>query len=464
MDSLWVWAIIMLSLLAHILNCPVKNPSWDISACVSMGKYIYSLGKAGLWEGFRPIIYPAILGFFWKIGGDPILWTSILDICFGLGSIYLVYLIGKAVFNYKTAIICALFMAFSPAYFILTDTRIASTFFALIAVYLLLKNRFLFSGILMAVAFLTNFSQLFTFISIFLAVSCYPPYLKKENLLKIGKSALGFAAVITPFLIFNAIINKDFLHPFILSGKILYTYSFMSHKSPLYYLKYLLTQENFCLAFYLIGAIFAVKPDSHRNIGKPVILFAGVISLIFLYAIDTKHPRYLIPVIPYLYMISAYGIAETLGRLNIKLRALKLLLYGLIAVSVLSGYLNVINADTEPIRLDIFQRYVQRNEGRLKGNIWISNPSMLVYSNLRAAQLIYYPVFDLRRARQLRRDLGSADVILFSDNDFPCLRPDSGGECVAEKKKLIEEVASKFKPEVYLIDKNNRFRGGIFKR
>ena len=102
-NDLWIWVIILSSLLTRIYNCPVKNPSWDTSSYILMGKYLYSFGQIGLWESFRPILYPAILGFFWKLGGDPILLVNILDMCFGLGSIYIIYLIGKAVFSNRVA-------------------------------------------------------------------------------------------------------------------------------------------------------------------------------------------------------------------------------------------------------------------------------------------------------------------------------------------------------------------------
>ncbi|MEK6876668.1 MAG: hypothetical protein AABX63_04600, partial [Nanoarchaeota archaeon] len=41
---------------------------WDSAVYLGMGKYIYSSGDSGLWEASRPLVWPLILGFFWKIG------------------------------------------------------------------------------------------------------------------------------------------------------------------------------------------------------------------------------------------------------------------------------------------------------------------------------------------------------------------------------------------------------------
>src|SRR3989338_4217094 len=58
---------------------------WDSSVYVGMGKYIYSLGEAGLWESSRPLIWPLILGFFWKLNLDYILFGKLFVIFFSLG-------------------------------------------------------------------------------------------------------------------------------------------------------------------------------------------------------------------------------------------------------------------------------------------------------------------------------------------------------------------------------------------
>jgi hypothetical protein len=41
----------------------IKNPMlwWDSTVYLGMAKYIFSSGKIGLWEYFRPLLWPIIL-------------------------------------------------------------------------------------------------------------------------------------------------------------------------------------------------------------------------------------------------------------------------------------------------------------------------------------------------------------------------------------------------------------------
>ena len=53
---------------------------WDSSVYAGMGKFIFSLGKAGLWEHIRPVLLPFFLGIFWKLNLDAIFFGQILEI------------------------------------------------------------------------------------------------------------------------------------------------------------------------------------------------------------------------------------------------------------------------------------------------------------------------------------------------------------------------------------------------
>jgi|GEM_PF-2481137 len=462
-NNIWIWLIILLSLLMRI--CFIKNPSWDISSCILMGKYIYSFGKVGLWESLRPILYPAVLGLFWKLGGEPIVWENVLEILFGLGSIYATYLICKTIFDKRTAILSAFFLAFSSTCLIWNDPRIPSTFFGLISIYSILKNKSFPSGILIAIAFLIHFSQIFLFIYLFVAIILLPPFFpfKKQRFIKLRRFVFGFTLIIVPFLISNAIMYKNSLCSFIIYFKAVAAYSYNWYIEPFYYIKYLIAWESPCLIFYIIAIIFIIKRKHYLNGNILIILIVSFLSFIFITIFHTQQLRYLISVVPYLYIISSYGITETYDYLNKKILPLSLLLCIPIVFYLYFGYTNIKNADLQPVKLDIFQRYIQKNESNLKGNIWISNPTMLVYSNLKAAELMYYPIFDINKARELRCSLNSADVILFLSTDFPCAHPDNNNECAQEKKQLIEDIISKFDVEVYLVNEHNKFVGGVFK-
>ena len=129
-----IYIVILLFFLAKSLTIyNYKTVWWDSAVYIGMGKYMYSLGQAGLWENSRPIVWPLMLGFFWKIGADVLLVGRVIEIVFGGLCILLTYIIGKRLFNEKIALLSSIFLALSPTFFFFDGvmlTEIVSTFFA----------------------------------------------------------------------------------------------------------------------------------------------------------------------------------------------------------------------------------------------------------------------------------------------------------------------------------------------
>ena len=128
-----------------------KNVWWDAAVYVGMGKYIFSLGNAGLWEASRPIIWPLILGFFWKLNLDVILFGKIISLIFSVGVLLMTYLIAKVIFDKKIALLSTLLLAFTSTFFFFSKlmlSGIVSTFFILVAIYFFIKKRYFLFGIL----------------------------------------------------------------------------------------------------------------------------------------------------------------------------------------------------------------------------------------------------------------------------------------------------------------------------
>ena len=142
---------------------------WDSAVYLGMGKYVYSSGNVGLWEDSRPIVWPLILGFFWKIGLDAIFFGKLLVVLFSLGILLLTYLIALDIFNRKIAIISALFLVFSQTFFLFSNilhAEIPSTFFVLLGFYYFLRKRYSLSGLFLGIAFMTRFFQIFAFVAL----------------------------------------------------------------------------------------------------------------------------------------------------------------------------------------------------------------------------------------------------------------------------------------------------------
>ena len=144
---------------------------WDSSVFVGMGKYIYSFSESGLWEASRPLVWPLILGFFWKVGLDVIIFGKLMMVFFELGILLLTYLIADRLFDKKTAILSVVFLSLSSTFFLfgnVLQSGIPSSFFVLLGFYYFITGKYGLSGLFLGIAFMTRFFQIFAFIPLML--------------------------------------------------------------------------------------------------------------------------------------------------------------------------------------------------------------------------------------------------------------------------------------------------------
>lgn len=462
LEDFWIWVVLLVSLLFRVGLYRDHAPLWDASVYILMGKFIFSQGAIGLWEPYRPLLWPIMLGSCWKLGLDVVLWGRILQILFSLGSIYLVYLIGKITFNKRAGLLAAVFLSFSPTYFSWANflyTGVPSTFLGLVSVYLLFRNKSFSSGIFLGLSFFTRFLQYFLFIP--LLTTYLFSIRRKEYRLNALKFVSGFGLIFAVFVISNLIMYKSPFFPLITARKVLGAYAVLWYQGSFYYFKQLLFKENFSILFYPVGIFFVLK--SPRDIRKITVFLAGFFLFFMINTSRMQALRYLIAALPYLYLLTACGI---LGLYDY-FKKNQLLAKGFLAILFLGlivfEYNQFKTISFPEKQLDGFQEYIEQNKDTIKGSVWISNPATLVYSDLKASVMMYYPVFDKEQAVFLRKNLDKADLILFNNADFPCA-PSGEKECMVEKNRLIEDISSTFKAEAYARDRSGRILGGIFKR
>src|SRR3989338_10253027 len=191
---------------------------WDSSVYIGMSKYLYSGGESGLWEPSRPVLWPLILGLFWKFGFDYIFLGKLLSIFISTGSSIVVYLISAKYFSKKTAFLASLFFSFSPSIFLsdtLLLTEIISTFFLLLGIYFFLGQKNFLSGLFLFISFMSRFFPIFFALPIILIYVFR--VLTKKNL-ESCKAPLAFLIAfslpVTPYLLSNIYFYNDALYPF----------------------------------------------------------------------------------------------------------------------------------------------------------------------------------------------------------------------------------------------------------
>jgi hypothetical protein len=372
---------------------------------MNMGTYIYSLGHVGLWEDVRPLIWPMIVGFFWKIGFDELLWAKIVTILFSIGTLLLTYITGCKYFNKNTGIVAALFLACSPLFFLYTSvlqTEIPATFFFLLG---LMAGSFA-GSIWIGISFLTRFFQGFLIL----------PFIV-YSIIKKQFCSFCFLIPILFFLAINYVLYENPFTPFIRQAYMTLHTGWIFHQPGYYYFTELF-KENYLWIFAFAGIYFAVKKKEYLI---PFLLLCGFAPFAFA---AHKELRILLPLLPFLFMLTAYGLLELFSW---KYAALFLAIWFVVTVPQL-------HFNTYDDHLDFFYT------ANVSEKAWISNPSFIINKNV-LAEPLYYPLYNSEKIQELLAKRHEAKTILLNSCDvLPC--PDDA--CIADHALFLETLKKEF--------------------
>jgi len=412
---------------------------WDSSVYVGMGKYIYSSGEAGLWEPSRPLVWPLILGFFWKIGLNPVFFGKLLVIVFSSGILLLTYLIALHIFNRKVAILSSLFLALSSTFFLfgnILHPEIPSTFFALLGFYYFIKKKYGFSGLFLGIAFMTRFFQIFIAIPLLL-ILLYLIAKNKESFRRLLNFSIFFLIPIIPYLILNYFLYNNIFHPFLLQF-------WMSNNTgwvffqPFWFYFINLVKENILILFSVLGLLFIFRKYDSKLIMAIVFLFIFVPYNL----VAHKEMRLLIPALPFLYILTGYGL---LYFVNLFKRNKKLILSLLLFIFLI---LNIpdLRFDRYDDNLDVFYNYIEAKE--IGNGLWLTNPAFIAFSDDKADELIYFPLYNSEKIDELSSDIADAEHILINTCDIlPC--PPSDSSCSEKHDDFIDLLKERFTLESF---------------
>ena len=419
-----------------------ENVWWDSAVYIGMGKYIFSYGNSGLWEASRPLIWPLILGFFWKFGFS-ILFFRVLELFFAVGCIYLAYLIAKDVFNKKVALFSALFLAFSPTFYFFSAillSEISSLFFALLSVYFFINKRFFLTGLFSGAAFMARFLQLFVFIAMFFIFAFN--YKKNRLLFKNFLSIVsGFFIVAAPYLLFNHLVYNNAFYPFILQKFLTENTGFVFHQPFWFYLINLLS-ENILALISIFGLYLIIK--NSPNFKQITIASIFLIFFIFMNFINHKEMRILIVALPYLYIIASYPlnyIIEKLKTKNVLFYPFIILIFSILFLQSFSNiYALEYNELQQKNKYAAFQDYLGNDD--IKGNIWISNPVFALYTDKKINELLYYPTFNTVKYNELKNKFKQGSHVLIDTCDIAC--EPVAAACPKEKAEFLTLLEENF--------------------
>jgi hypothetical protein len=378
--------ILLVAVLARIAFLFLhKDIWWDSGVYAGMGKFLFSLGKAGLWEHIRPVFLPVFLGFFWKIGLDVVLSGKILLFLGSAGSIILVYLISKKIFDKRTALIASAIFSFSAVFFFMNFhlyTEIPSVFFVLAGVYAFLDEKNFSAGIFLGLAFLAKFPAAMFFI-IILGVLAF-----SKDIKKVARLCYGFAVPVLPFLIANQIAYGNFLAPLIDASNAIGAVlgcNYLWFKPWHWYFRFIAFSENFLHVFSILGIYFVLKKPKLK---KVMLLLLALLPFAYFLQLHCRDWRYLVVVMPFIAMLTGYGINRLIKQREHFMPVLVLVIV-FSAVAGMGFYVQ----NTSRYVNDPQQGYFEFLHAKeVRGEVWSSNPMVAMHSDEKINK-IYYPVF-----------------------------------------------------------------------
>lgn len=306
--------ILFLTLLVRLFYLSLHHPLWwDSHVYIGMGKYIFSQGAMGIWESYRPLIHPFLIGSFWYLGIDPIVAGTILDLVFSLLAVLLTYSIARKIFNVPIALLSALILSLAPLFIMFTGlilTEPLAIVLALTGLFLFLEpssnRKKFFAGILFSLSFLTKFPQ-----GIFFAAACLVILINKEKILRkinaLAAITTGFLLPVIPYLYFNHILYHNPFEPFVSGTMIVTTATWLYGSGITYYFTHFFLATPLYLFFFSYIYLF-IKEKRYQDRNQQTLLYICILTLLYFLYVPRKEVRYLVTILPLLAITVAYSI------------------------------------------------------------------------------------------------------------------------------------------------------------
>lgn len=455
-----IYLILALALALQLIFLSQEHPIWwDSSVYLGMGHYMYSLGEQGIWEHVRPLVFPLMLGFFWKLGLNDVLFGHLLAMFFSLGSVLLVYLIGKQVYGKGVGEIAALILAFTPVFFESTFrimTEIPSVFFALLALYFYIEKKPFISGLVAGVAFLTKFPQALVIAVIGIAFySKCMAFRISENarhfrIIKAwkeaGKFALGALCFIVPYLVFNWFMYGN-PSVFADADAIIRYSGVWMFSGPVYYYIPALLKQNPLLILGLVGIYVSIRERKYVVPALAIAFFAY-----FSYHAH-KEIRFAVLMLPYFAILAAVGIKRMFKQQWI-----------FWAVLLITGIAFASQLEREEPLNPALEGYMIFLDGKeISGEVLVAYPQISLYSQ-KAVTPMYYMVFNADLAQKWIDYLNNpndVEYVLIDNCNMVC-HPKDDLECEKKKEELMSVLKEKF--NVAYNEKDNSCEYWVFER
>ena len=443
-------SILLLSLIMRLFYLSLSNPLWwDSHVYIGMGKYIFSGGEIGIWESFRPLLHPLILGAFWKLKFNSIIIGKILDLIFSLTAIYLTYLVGKKIFSKKVGLISALILSLTSLFImftglILTEPLAITLSLLGILFFINQKNAFkiFLAGFFVALSFLTKFPQ-----GIIFAALIFILIIKKDKLITKIKNltsiTIGFFIPIMPYLIFNYFRYQNIFEPFI-SGSWIVTTSTWVYGSGIFFYLIHFFLRYWIFLFFFVYVYYFFKNKHWQDSNKTTLLTIIILFLLyFTFQVPRKEIRYLVTILPFLTTVIAYTVIRIYKKLkNEQKPILKPLAFIIICTLIIIVHIPIsLHFDKVPTFEEEINTVIA--DYNIKKPIMTSDPAFFSYSDkpiiILDAGLEFGPII-------YQKNKNNYGLLFLNSCDLIC--PPNNQTCL-NKKEQFQQLISQENKEVF---------------
>jgi len=432
MKHLKLYLVLLIALVIDIAYLLKPHAMWwDASVYLGMGHYIYSLGAIGIWEPIRPLVWPILLGFFWKIGLNDAAAGYLLGILFSLGSVAMAYLICKKMHGEEAGFIAALILAFTPVFFesvFRNMTELPSVFFALLAVYLFISKKPFWAGAVAGISFLTKFPN-----GIVIAVLLIASIRDFKKLFRVG---LGAAVFVLPYFAFNYFMYGAVFSVIYEADAIVKNAGTWLFSGPVYYYLVGVLKENPLYLLSIAGIYACIRSRKYLVPALGILFFAY-----FSYHVH-KEMRFGLLMLPYFAILAAVGIKRVFRQG-----------WAFWAILAVTGIVFATHLPSEWPIPDAREGYLHYIEGEtVTGEVLTADPLVNLYSS-KAVIPMYYPVFNAGLASKwisyANENYASISyVFLDTCSGGVICNPGEAG-CEAKKWELIALLKEKFRTGYY---------------
>ncbi len=344
-----------------------------------------------------------------------------------LGTLLLVYLIGKKLYNHRTGLIAMLFLIFSPvhnkiSHYLVPD--VPMVFFQMVAfffIWLVYKKgkteHYILAGLFAGLAMGTKYGGLLLFLPLFLGHF----FRISENKQPIRNIFLSFNLILAgvfflvgffigcPYAVFDF---HTFWRDFTWQSKHLFQVGHLgssaAQPSWLFYLKYGFAENIGKFSQYLVlgGVIYGLWQHKKREI---LLLSFPLVQFMIMSQWKTSAVRYLLPLIPFLILVGAGFLSMILDQIGFRLSKFDSKFSFLIRRKGIFASLIVILFLLSPgLKVMRFDYSLTRKDTRTIAKEWIEKN---IPSGSRIAYEMYCPPFSRKKYNVIyRHTLGQVDL------------------------------------------------------